>query len=121
MKRMGGETCEDRNVAKRSNREQILKEAWIGDAVLTLYARERILREQDAIDAQTCERMTSNQFLTAIGEPSEVEAEIGRVYQREGLAGSYEWIEARLMLTFARQQENRLRKLGVSVHKPAVK
>jgi len=30
---------------KRDRRTQTLEEAWIGDAVLTLYARLRILRE----------------------------------------------------------------------------
>jgi dsRNA-specific ribonuclease len=54
--------------------------------------------------------MTSNQFLAATGEPSEVEAEIGRIYEKEGLEAAFRWIESRLMPVFARQEENRLRK-----------
>jgi hypothetical protein len=82
---------------KRDRRDETLKEAWIGDAVLTLYARLRILREGESIDGAKATRMTSNQFLAAFGEPSEVEAEIGRVYSRNGLDQAFAWIEARLM------------------------
>ena len=71
---------DDLGVKRAINREQVLKEAWIGDAVLTLYARLKILREDGETDGPKAARMTSNQFLAGIGEPSEVEARIGRVY-----------------------------------------
>jgi hypothetical protein len=90
-------------------REKILKEAWVGDAVLSLYARRRILRETRAVDSERFERMTSNRFLASKGEPSEVEAEIGRVYEGEGLEAAFSWIEQRLMPLFDRQEEKRLR------------
>ncbi len=99
-------------MAKRTNREQILKDAWIGDAVLCLYARLKILREDGSTDGPKEERMTSNQFLSGWAEPSETEAEIGRIYSQEGLHPAFQWIEARLMPMFARQEEKRDRKRG---------
>jgi 23S rRNA maturation mini-RNase III len=45
-------------------RRRILEEAWVGDAVLALYARLRILRESGGVDAERFQRMTSNQFLS---------------------------------------------------------
>ena len=97
-------------MARKANREQILKEAWIGDAVLCLYARRRILQEDGKIDAPKAERMTSNQFLTVFGEPSEVEAELGRVYERDGLEAAFAWIDSHLMLVFARQEAKRMKR-----------
>lgn len=90
-----------------ARRKQILEEAWIGDAVLSLYARRLILREDGAVNSAKLERMTSNRFLTAMGEPSEVEAEIGRAYEREGLDGAFAWIEQKLIPLFTRQEEKR--------------
>ena len=88
-------------------RTETLEQAWIGDAVLTLYARERILREGQSIDQPKAVRMTSNQFLNGIGEPSEVEAELGRVYLREGLDAAFEWIQTRLMPLHEKQEARR--------------
>lgn len=99
-------------MAKTSRREQVLKEAWLGDAVLCLYARQRILREDGQVSAEKCTRMTSNRFLSALGEPSEVEAELGRVYQTGGLESAYAWIEAKLMPVFERQEARRERRAG---------
>jgi dsRNA-specific ribonuclease len=92
-------------------RERILREAWVGDAVLNLYARRRILRETGVVDAARFERMTSNHFLATKGEPSEVEAEIGRLYESEGLDSAFSWIEQQLMPLFERQEEKRMRGL----------
>ena len=98
-------------MAKAERREQILREAWVGDAVLGLYVREKILREDGRVDGEKFGKMTSNQFLLAFGEPSEVEAQIGRVYATEGLAGAFSWIEAKLLPLWTRQEEKRLRRL----------
>jgi hypothetical protein len=97
---------------KNAKREQILKDAWIGDAVLCLYARRKILREDNATDGPKEIRMTSNQFLSGWAEPSETEAEIGRIYENEGLEAAFQWIEARLMPMFERQETKRLRHAG---------
>jgi len=88
----------------KSGRAQILKEAWIGDAVLTLYARRRILSEDARIDAPKAERMTSNQFLSVFKEASETEAEIGRIYEHRGLDAAFAWIESNLMPIHLRQE-----------------
>ncbi|MEP6717223.1 MAG: ribonuclease III domain-containing protein [Terriglobia bacterium] len=88
-------------------RRKILEEAWVGDAVLSLYARRRILKETGAVDAGRLERMTSNRFLATIGEPSEVEARLGRVFEAEGLAAAFAWIEGALMPLFERQETKR--------------
>jgi len=84
-----------------------MKEAWIGDAVLALYARLKILREDGATDGGKAERLTSNQFLAGFGEPSEVEAEIGQVYLADGLQPAFAWIESRLTPVFERREAKR--------------
>ena len=107
----GRRESESREImARGAQRERILREAWIGDAVLCLYARRKILREDGVTDGPKEERMTSNQFLSAWAEPSEVEAEIGRIYEKEGLEAAFQWIEARLMPLFDRQEAKRARK-----------
>jgi dsRNA-specific ribonuclease len=100
-------------VSKDERQEQILREAWIGDAVLSLFARSKILLEDGRIDADKFERMTSNRFLGVVGDASGVEAEIGRVYRREGLAAAFGWIEERLIPPFRRQEANRQKREGV--------
>ncbi len=83
--------------------------AWVGDAVLALWARERILREQGVIDARAFLRLTANEHLAGIARPTRVEAEIGVVYRRDGLAAAFAYIEARLLPVFLRQEANRQR------------
>ena len=90
------------------SREQA--EAWIGDAVLLLWARLKILRENGKLDAERCVRMTSNQFLSAFGEPTAVEAQIGRMYAEGGQEAAFAWIEAQIAPLFARQEEKRIRR-----------
>lgn len=97
-------------MAKAANRERILREAWVGDAVLALYARQRILREAGRVDGAKAERMTSNRFLSAFAEPSEAEARIGRVYEQQGLPAAFAFIEQELMPLFEKQELKRERK-----------
>lgn len=95
-------------MTEREKREK----AWVGDAVLGLYAREWILK-QPAIDAP--ERaavytdMTSNHFLSALGQPTAMEAEIGLVYEKEGLERAFAFIEEKFMPVFLKQRRNRSR------------
>ncbi len=93
------------------------QEAWIGDAVLSLYVRAKILSEDGMVDGAKCVRMTSNQFLGTIGEPTKVEAEVGRIYSRQGLAAAFLWIEQRIVPMFERQEQNRLNRPGVKKKK----
>ena len=92
--------------------KKLLEDAWIGDAVLSLYARRRILGEGAGVNSEAFERMTSNRFLAALGDPSTVEAELGRVYESEGLEAAFRWIESRIIPVFNRQEEKRLRAIG---------
>lgn len=98
---------------EKNRREQIFKEAWLGDAVLCLYARQKILREGGRLDGEKYARMTANRFLASIGEPSEVEAEIGRIFERDGLEAAYLHIEQKLIPVFERQEQNYVRKHGL--------
>ncbi len=93
-------------------RRKILEEAWTGDAVLCLYARGAILRRGGGIDNAQFERMTSNRFLAGIGEPSQVEASIGRIYASDGLDAAFAWIEENLLPLFRKQEEKRINRAG---------
>lgn len=100
----------------KQKRNEVLRQAWIGDAVLCLYARCRILREDGAIDEQKAQRLTSNQFLSGFAEPSETEAAIGRAFEQQGLAGAFEWIECNLVPLFDRHEAKRHK--GVDPRQP---
>ena len=85
-------------------------QAWIGDAVLALFAREWILhapqiKKEDRADAFI--RMTSNQFLSAMGEPTAMEAEIGVIYQRDGLQAAFDHMESKYVPLFKKQLAKR--------------
>ena len=96
-------------MASTDRRAKILAEAWLGDAVLSLYVRSLILRTNGKLDSAEFERLTSNRALAVFGDPSEVEADIGRVYEREGLTAAFLWIEANLMPVFRKQEQKRMR------------
>lgn len=83
--------------------------AWVGDAVLALWARERVLREKKGIHTELFLKLSSNHFLQSIGRPTKVEAEFGVVYQQEGLAAAFRYIEARVLPVFQRQEARRVR------------
>jgi hypothetical protein len=107
------------SVRGKTQRDQVLRDqAWIGDAVLALYARLKILREDGTLDGERAVRMSSNQFLAAFGEPTAVEAAIGRVFEREGLDAAFAHIERVIMPLFGKQEEKRQRKSGNSGKAP---
>lgn len=85
-------------------------EAWVGDAVLALAAREWILRRYGTTDGAMQARMTSNQFLATIGNPTSVEAKIGRIYWTEGLEAAVDFVENELVPRFRKQERNRERR-----------
>jgi len=60
------------------------EEAWVGDAVLALYMRELILKEQGKMD----------------------EALIGRIYKEQGLQAAFDWMEFELLPVFRVQEKN---------------
>ena len=86
--------------------------AWIGDAVLGLYAREWILQKEKRMDADMFTRMTSNFFLTSLGNPTKVEAEIGKVYGEAGLKEAFSHIEKMILPLFLKQETKRIRQAG---------
>jgi len=83
--------------------------AWLGDAVLALFAREHVLKRIGFINTQAFHDLTCNAFLTGIGRPTRVEAEIGLVYQRDGLAAAFAYIEARVLPLWRAQEARRAR------------
>lgn len=87
------------------------EEAWVGDAVLALFAREWILREDGGLDGEKFIRFTSNDFLRALGNPTRVEAEIGVVYREQGLAAAFTHLEEKLLPVFLQQEKVRERQL----------
>lgn len=89
--------------------------AWIGDAVLALFAREWILRQTDIAPGERIAvftGMTSNRFLACMGEPTLMEAKIGVVYEKEGLEKAFSYIEETFLPVFRKQRQNLLKSAG---------
>ena len=84
--------------------------AWVGDAVLGLFAREWILRTYGRMDSEWFAGMTSNQFLSCFGNPTAVEAKIGKLYQEAGIQAAFDHMEREFVPLFLKQQRNRDRK-----------
>ncbi len=87
-------------------------QAWVGDAVLALYARRWLLRYttkkmSDADRQQLFELFVSNQFLSSFGEPSQVEATIGRKFEEEGLLAAFTHIEKSFLDSFRKSARKR--------------
>jgi hypothetical protein len=85
--------------------EQLREEAWIGDAVLALFVRHWLLTvtgRQITLAERTAlfELFASNRFLSNFGQPTRVEAEIGRLYQSEGLSAAFTFIEEKFLQRF---------------------
>ena len=89
--------------------DALQSDAWIGDAVLELYARMWILREHGAVDAAMKTRFTCNQFLNCIGQPTRVEARIGALHREHGLEAAFAWIQEHLEPLFLTQEGKRRR------------
>jgi 23S rRNA maturation mini-RNase III len=94
-----------------SRRDEEMKEerecAWVGDAVLALFARQYVLRERGMMDGEWFTRLTSNDFLSAFGNPTRVEASIGRLYLEGGLEAAFTWMEGNLLPLFRKQVANK--------------
>lgn len=98
-----------RRVSRRDDElKQEREEAWVGDAVLALYARQYVLRERGSMDGEWFTRLTSNDFLSAFGNPTRVEASIGRIYQKDGLPAAFAWMDETLLPLFRKQMANKL-------------
>ena len=98
---LGGVTTKDEEIRiERAN-------AWIGDAVLALFARQFVLRERNMMDGEWFTRMTSNEFLSAFGNPTRVEASIGKLFLERGLDAAFAWMDAELVPLFRKQISKR--------------
>ena len=99
--------------------EKTRNEAWIGDAVLALFARSWLLQigqnESSKDRNQLFELWVSNQFLSSFGEPTSVEAAIGRTYASGGLEAAFTFIEENLLDRFVKTA----RKRGFSLTVPS--
>jgi dsRNA-specific ribonuclease len=97
--------------------EQLRNEAWIGDAVLALFARSWLLQIGQGETAKDRNRLfelwVSNQFLSSFGEPTSIEAAIGRTYASGGLDAAFAFIEENLLERFIQTARNRGFKLVV--------
>lgn len=85
---------------------EVRKAAWLGDAVLGLWARSHILARFGRIDSALFDRMTSNQFLSGLGKPTEVEAGIADVYRERGIDGAFAYLDERVLPLFEKQLAN---------------
>lgn len=89
--------------AIRDERER----AWVGDAVLALFARSWVLRELGKMDGDWFTRLTSNDFLSAFGNPTRVEARIGDLYREQGLEAAFAWMEEEFIPLLRKQMARR--------------
>lgn len=88
---------------KEDAEAQLRQEAWVGDAVLALFTRRWILAKFGMMDGELMNMISSNQFLSRVGNPTAVEAEIGRIFEAEGLDAAFAWIEQTLIKHMADQ------------------
>jgi hypothetical protein len=72
-------------------------EAWLGDAVLALFARQWILGVLGRADGEIQGLITSNQFLSRFGNPTAVEAGLGRIWRDRGLEPAFAEIRATML------------------------
>jgi dsRNA-specific ribonuclease len=91
--------------------EQMRNDAWIGDAVLALFARSWLLQTVQGENSKDRNRLfelwVSNLFLSSFGEPTSVEAAIGRTYASGGLPAAFAFIEDNLLNRFVQTARNR--------------
>ncbi len=86
--------------------------SWLGDALLTLLAREWIMQHEAPLAtprADLFRDLTSNQFLSALGPPSVIEARIGDAYRTGGLTGAQAYFDTQLVPLFQKQHAKRRR------------
>ncbi len=59
------------------------------------------------MDGEWFTRLTSNDFLSAFGNPTRVEASIGKLYQENGLEAAFQWMDENLVPLFRKQIANK--------------
>jgi len=92
----------------KANELTLQELAWIGDGVLALFARQWLIEHRPpGHPTELFTALTSNQFLSCFGRPTEVEAAIGRLYLEQGEAAAFADLQARLVPLFLKQIANR--------------
>lgn len=96
----------------RLDSESLLRDsAWIGDAVLSLYLRRLLIEneiEPASVRTEVFKYFSSNAFLNIFGRPTAMEAEIGDVYEQEGIKAAFHFIETKYLPVIKRQLSNRI-------------
>ncbi len=92
------------------NEIELQEKAWIGDSVLGLFAREWLLREHGKIESDEFIQITCNQFLSTMGQPTKMEAKVGYIYENEGLAAAFAFMEKEFIPRYLIQKKNRTKK-----------
>ena len=90
--------------------EEKRKLAWVGDAVLALFARRWILQQTNIPNkerADVFQGITSNEFLSRFGEPTKIEYDIGNLFESEGLDVANNYIETHLLPHFIKIQKQK--------------
>jgi dsRNA-specific ribonuclease len=88
----------------------VQERSWIGDAILALLAREWIMAQGDqafAVRSETYRNLTSNHFLSSLGHPAKVEAELGNAYLEGGLEAARRHFLEHFIPLFEKQEKNR--------------
>ncbi len=85
------------------------EEAWVGDAVLALFARNWILAKDSKMNGEKFVRFTSNDFLRRLGNPTSVEAEIGRIYKKDGIEAAFTHLEENILPLFIQVEKSRVK------------
>jgi 23S rRNA maturation mini-RNase III len=84
--------------------KRLQEEAWVGDSVLELVIRTWVLQHKGHLDMTAKTSLTSNAFLSSLGHPTKVEAQIGRLYLVEGLAAAQSWITEHVLPIYLKRQ-----------------
>lgn len=92
------------------NGVELQEKAWVGDSVLGLFAREWLLKETGRIESDEYIQMTCNRFLSTMGQPTKMEAKIGHIYETDGLAAAYSFMQDELIPQYLVMKKNRLKK-----------
>lgn len=85
------------------------EEAWIGDAVLAIFARQWILENDEKMDGEKFVRFTSNDFLRRFGNPTSVEAKIGRIYTEGGIDAAFKHMNDIILPKFIDVEKSRVK------------
>lgn len=95
---------------RQESESSLRDDAWIGDAVLSIYLRSLLLQnnvEPASLRSEIFKYFSSNAFLNSFGRPTAMEAEIGIVYRESGLDAAFAFIEKKYFAVIKKQLLNR--------------